>query len=104
MKQHQLSNMKSHVEAVHSIVGLIAEGDFDKASEIAHSKLGLTPEMQSMCSTMSSNETFVNLAFAFHKSGGDLGDELTKKDVNLSLKALNKTMGYCVQCHASYRQ
>lgn len=104
MKQHQLSNMRSHLDAVRSIVDLIADRDFDKASEIAHAKLGLTPEMQTMCSAMSNNEKFVNLAFAFHRSGDDLGDELKKKDVNLSLKALNKTMSYCMQCHASYRQ
>jgi hypothetical protein len=104
MRQHQLSNMRSHVDAVRSIVGLIAEGDFDKASEIAHFKLGLTPEMQSMCSTMSGNEKFVNLAFAFHRSGDDLGDALLTKDAKTSLRALNKTMQYCVECHATFRQ
>ena len=31
MKQHQLSNMRSHVEAVQAIIGLMAEGEFDKA-------------------------------------------------------------------------
>jgi hypothetical protein len=41
---------------------------------------------------------------AFHKSGDELGDVLKTKDVNASLRALNKTMSYCVQCHATYRQ
>jgi hypothetical protein len=103
MKQHQLSNMRSHVEAVRAIVGLIAESDFEKASEIAHSKLGLTEEMRQMCS-MFGNAEFTKLGMEFHQSGDELGDVLKKKDVNLSLKALNKTMGYCVQCHATYRQ
>jgi hypothetical protein len=103
MKQHQLSNMRSHVEAVQSIVGLLAEGSFDKASHIAHSKLGLTEEMEKMCN-MFENEAFRSLGLAFHKSGDTLGDALQTKDVTQSLRALHTTMGYCVQCHATFRQ
>ncbi len=103
MKQHQLSNMRSHVEAIKSIVGLMAEQKFDEASKIAHAKLGLTPEMQAMCG-MFGNEEFAKLGFAFHKSGDDLGDVLQTRDANASLRALNRTMQYCVECHATYRQ
>jgi len=103
MKQHQLSNMREHVEAIKSIIGFMSESKFEDASKIAHTKLGLTPEMQKMCS-MFNNEKFMTLGIAFHKSGDDLGDALNTKDVNASLRALNKTMQYCVECHASYRQ
>lgn len=103
MKQHQLSNMRSHVEAVQSIVGLLAEGSFDKASHIAHNKLGLTEEMEKMCN-MFENEAFRSLGLAFHKSGDALGDALQTKDIAESLRALNTTMGFCVQCHATFRQ
>jgi len=103
MKQHQLTNMRSHVEAIKNIVGLIAENKFDDASKIAHDKLGLTPEMKEMCN-MFDNEKFKTLGLAFHKSGDDLGDALQTKDVNTSLRALNTTMGYCVECHSTYRQ
>lgn len=103
MKQHQLSNMREHLDAVNSIIGLMSENKFEDASKIAHSKLGLTPEMQKMCS-MFGNEKFMALGLAFHKSGDDLGVALKSKDVNVSLRALNKTMQYCVDCHASYRQ
>lgn len=103
MKQHQMSNMRQHVEAITSIVGLMSEGKFEEASNIAHSKLGLTPEMQKMCS-MFNNEKYMALGLAFHKSGDDLGDALKTKNVNASLRALNKTMQYCVECHATFRQ
>ena len=103
MKQHQLSNMRSHVEAIKSIVGLMSENKFDDASKIAHTKLGLTPEMNEMCK-MFDNEEFKKLGLAFHKSGDDLGDTLQTKDINASLQALSKTMQYCVECHATYRQ
>ncbi len=103
MKLHQLSNMRGHVEAIKSITGLMAEKKFDEASQVAHTQLGLTAEMQSMCS-MFGNKDFEKLGFAFHKSGDDLGDVLKTKNVNASLRALNKTMQYCVECHATYRQ
>ena len=103
MKQHQLANMREHIEAIKSIVGLMSESKYDDASRIAHAKLGLTPEMKSMCG-MFNNEKFEKLGLAFHKSGDDLGDALLTKDVNASLRALNKTMQYCVECHATYRQ
>ncbi|MBT3923093.1 MAG: cytochrome C [Nitrospina sp.] len=103
MKQHQLANMRSHVEAVQSIIGLLSEGAFDKASHIAYSKLGLTEEMKKMCNSFE-NETFKNLGLAFHKSGDALGNTLKTKDLTKSLGALNTTMTYCVQCHATFRQ
>ena len=103
MKQHQLANMREHVDAIRSIVGLMSESKFDDASRIAHDKLGLTPQMQAMCG-MFNNEQFEKLGLAFHKSGDELGDTLKTKDVTASLRALNRTMQYCVECHASYRQ
>jgi hypothetical protein len=103
MKQHQLTNMREHVEAIKSIVGLMAENKFEEASKIAHAKLGSTPEMLKMCN-MFENKDFRTLGLAFHKSGDDLGVALQTKDVNVSLRALNKTMQYCVECHATYRQ
>jgi hypothetical protein len=103
MKQHQLSNMREHLEAIKSIIGLMSENKFENASKIAHTKLGLTPEAQKMCG-MFGNENFKKLGFAFHKSGDDLGDALQAGNANKSLRALSKTMQYCVECHASYRQ
>jgi hypothetical protein len=103
MKQRQLTNMRSHVEAIQSIVGMLAEGEYDNAAHVAHSRLGLTDEMKKMCD-MFDNVDFKKLGLAFHKSGDELGDALQTKDLNKSLRALHNTMEYCVQCHAKFRQ
>jgi len=103
MKQHQLSNMREHVDAIKSIVGLMAENKFEDASKVAHTQLGLTPAMQSMCD-MFGNEHFRKLGYEFHKSGDDLGEVLKTGDTRKSLRALNKTMQFCVECHATFRQ
>lgn len=104
MAQHQLQNMRSHVVAVQSIVGLLANGDFDQAAEVAHSQLGLTEEMRMMCTTISDNKDFTRMGLAFHQSADQLGDTLKTKDMKKSLDALHATMNYCVQCHATFRQ
>ena len=103
MKQHQMANMRSHLAAVQAIVDLMAKGEFDQASAIAHNKLGLTEEMKNMCE-MVGNKEFSDLGLSFHKSADVLGDVLRTKDINKSLNALNKTLGYCTQCHATFRQ
>lgn len=103
MKQHQLSNMREHLTAVQSIIRLISENKFEDASGIAHARLGLTPEMQKMCS-MFGNERFMELGFAFHRSGDELGEALKTRNMQASLRALDKTMGYCAECHAAFRQ
>ena len=104
MKLQQLQNMRSHVAAVQSIVGNLANGEYDLAAETAHSKLGLTEQMKMMCEHMSDNQDFSKLAMAFHRSGDDLGETLKTKDMKKSLQALQTTMNYCVQCHATFRQ
>ena len=102
-KVHQLQNMRSHVEAVQMIVGLLGKGEFDKASEIAHTRLGLTEDMRRMCS-MFNNEEFRTLGMKFHRSADNLARVIKTGDLNQSLNALHETMSYCVQCHATYRQ
>lgn len=103
MKQHQLSNMRSHLVAIQDIIGFIAVENFEQASQIARSKLGLTEEMKKMCN-MFDNKSFTELGLAFHKSGDVLGDVLQEKDTVKSLQALRSTMNYCIQCHATFRQ
>ncbi len=103
MKQHQLANMRSHVAAVQTIVGLIAEEKFDQAAKVAHSQLGLTEAMKNMCN-MFDNARFRKLGLAFHNSADALAVVLKTKNTKKSLQALHTTMRYCVQCHATFRQ
>ncbi len=103
MKQHQLMNMRSHVEAVKTIINLLSDNQFDKAAKVAHLKLGLTDEMRKMCTSFE-NKDFTRMGLEFHASADKLGDILTTKDKNKSLLALSNTMSFCVNCHATFRQ
>lgn len=102
-KRHQLKNMRSHVEAVQTIIDLISRDKYAEASQTAHNKLGLTAEMKMMCSAFG-NDDFTKIGLAFHKSADKLGEVLLTKDTNKSLTALSNTMTYCVSCHATFRQ
>jgi len=52
-----------------------------------------------MCN-MFDNDEFKRLGLEFHESG----DVLQERNTIKSLQALQNTMNYCVQCHATFRQ
>jgi len=103
MKQHQLANMRAHLDAVRKIILSMAQNDFGGASEIASNQLGLNKKMMAMCNSFG-NETFKSMGMAFHKSGDDLAKTLKTGDLQASLRALNTTMTSCVACHSTFRQ
>lgn len=103
MKQHQLKNMRAHLAAVQDIIIQLSSGNFEQASNTAHEKLGLTKEMEAMCSSFGS-DTFKELGLGFHKSTDELGTIIEKGNTEDSLAALGKTMSYCVACHAQFKQ
>ena len=103
MREHQLANMRSHLEAVREIVGDLAAGRFDHAATVAHRRLGLTPEMQRMCN-MFRNEEFRARGLAFHRQADAMAEEFRRGKLEGALDALGETLDHCVQCHRRYRQ
>ncbi len=102
-KNHQLVNMRSHLEAIQTLIGLISQEKYDEASKVAYEKLGSTTEMQLMCSSFG-NKKFEDMGLAFHKSADKMSEILKTKDKDKSLEAISNTMNYCVQCHSLFRQ
>ena len=102
-KQHQLQNMRSHLVAVQTIIGLLAKENYDLASKVAYTELGSTTEMKLMCASFG-NKEFELMGLAFHESADKMSEIIKTKDKKASLEALSLTMNYCVQCHANYRQ
>lgn len=101
--KHQLMNMRDHVEAVQEILAYLSQEDYDNASIVASKRLGLTKQMQMMCSSFG-NEEFEDLGFGFHNSADKMSEVFKTKDMNKSLEALSVTMNYCVTCHAKFKQ
>jgi cytochrome c556 len=103
IKHRQLVNMRAQLMATQAIIGLLAEENFEKATKIVQTKLGLSDEMKQIYER-ANNEDFKQLGLAFHNSADGLGTALQTKDMKKSLQALSNTLGYCVQCHNKFRQ
>ena len=102
-KKHQLKNMRSHLEAVQTIIQLLAEDNYDATSTLAYEKLGSTTEMKMMCASFGDKNS-ENLGLSFHESADKMSEVFKTKNKGESLLALSNTMNFCVKCHATYRQ
>jgi len=102
-KNHQLKNMRSHLEAIQNIIRLLSQEKYNEASKIAYVKLGSTTEMKLMCASFG-NKQFENLGLDFHKSADKMSEIFKNKDKNKSLEAISNTMNYCVKCHLTFKQ
>jgi len=102
-KQMQLKNMRKFLESVQTILTLMAAENWDQAAQVTHQQLGLTPQMEKMCSNFE-NQDFVRLGMAFHNSADTLGNILARGDKTAALQALANTLAYCNNCHAKFRQ
>ncbi len=100
--QHQLKNMREHLEAVRSIIFYLSKDEFDSAAT-ASSRLGLSDEMKMMCSSFG-NEEFERLGLEFHKSADRMSETIKTKNKEKSLESLSLTMNYCISCHSVFKQ
>ncbi len=104
MAEHQKQNMREHLEAVNEIVAALAKRDY-QAIETAAKKLGMSPEMEQMCTHMgAATPGFTERAMAFHSTADEIIPPAKRNDSTQVLAALNKTLSTCVSCHATYRQ
>lgn len=104
MSQHQLSNMRGHLEAIHEAVTAMATKDFDKMKK-ASQKLASSAQMIQMCEHMGKETPgFTEMGLALHKSGDELVHAAEKKDYNLYVKKLGATLKTCIACHSAFKQ
>ena len=102
-KNHQKKIMRDHLDAIQSLVSLLASDKYEEASKLAYKRLGSTTKMKLMCASFG-DKNFEKLGIEFHKSADKMSDIIKKRNKEQSLKALSNTMHYCVQCHTTYRQ
>lgn len=102
-KQHQLHNMRSHLEAVQRIISLLSKEDYMTASQTAYTQLGSTTEMRMMCASFG-DKGFEQMGLAFHESADAMSEVFKERNSTKALDALSTTLRHCVQCHATYRQ
>lgn len=104
MSQHQLSNMRDHLEAIQEAVSAMATKNFDQMKK-ASKKLASSPEMTQMCEHMGKGTPgYTEMGLALHKSGDELVHAAEKKNYDLFVKKLGATLQTCTACHAAFKQ
>ena len=109
LRVHTLANMRDHLQTMGDIQDALSKGSFDKASELAEQRLGMSSlemhgahevvkymplGMQDAGSAMHRSASRFALVAKDASVTGDL------KSVLSSLHQLNQT---CVTCHAAFR-
>lgn len=109
LRIHTLANMRDHLQSMGDIQEALSKGSFDKASELAEQRLGMSslemhgahevakympPGMRDAGSAMHRSASRFALVAKDASVTGDL------KGVLSSLHQLNQT---CVACHAAFR-
>jgi hypothetical protein len=104
MAEHQLKNMRDHLEAITAIVGVMAKKDFKKM-EKESLRLASSPKMKMMCNNMGkATPGFTAMGLALHSTADKLVHAAKKKDYDLFVRKLGSTLRTCTSCHSTFKQ
>ena len=109
MKEHTLTSMRDHLLAISQIQEAMGNGQYDKAANIAETRLGKT--------ALKTHNAYENSKFMpkgmqeigtqMHQSASKFAIEVQNSgatgDIKPALVALSKTTQACVACHAGYK-
>jgi hypothetical protein len=84
MQQHMMSNMRDHLVAINEILIKMANGDFDKAAEVAEYRMR-------------------QAGTAMHKAASRFALKAQEEEVLPAYSALSEVTSACVACHSGYR-
>jgi cytochrome c556 len=124
MRDHMLSNMRSHLEAISEIIEALSVSDGEKAAKIAQERLSLESPHAAACKPENATkgdaghdmarmmahhmpEEMRAMGYSMHESAGQLAIEAAKLkaggDPKPALAALAKVTQNCAACHSAYR-
>jgi hypothetical protein len=109
LRTHTLANMRDHLLAITEIQDHLAKGSFDKASDLAEQRLGM-----SSLGLHGAHEAAKHMpkgmqdaGTAMHRSASQFAivakDASVTGDMKAPLAALARVSQTCVACHAAYR-
>jgi len=109
MRQHTIANMRDHLLALQEIDLALSRNEFDKAANLAETRLGMSsleahgashiaPYMPQRMQDIGTQMHRAASRFAVEAQNASVGN-----DVRPALAALSAVMEQCVACHAAYR-
>jgi hypothetical protein len=121
MREHMLTNMRSHLEALQAVLAALAANDPAKAGAIADTRLGLGSPGAASCNPKAAKgadmmasmmgehmpEQMRAYGFAMHEAASNFAAQAAKLapggDHKPALAALADVTERCAACHAAYR-
>lgn len=109
MRIHTLANMRDHLLALGEIQAALAQGEFDKAGEIAEQRLGMSSLKVHGAHEVGRfmPESMQDLGTAMHHTASRFAvianDSAVSGDVKPALAALSRVTRSCVACHRAFR-
>lgn len=109
LREHELANMRDHLLSLQQIQEALAKGRFDKAADIAESRLGMNSLKLHGAHEVAQYmpQGMQEVGEAMHRSASRFAlaatDASVSGDVRPALAALSQVTQQCVTCHAAYR-
>lgn len=112
MQQHMLANMRDHLVALDEILGALAEGQTNKAAEIAENRLGMSSLSLHGAARLGKYmpETMGKIGTQMHRAASrfvvaaqDAELDPSKASQRKVYKALQQVTENCNACHQAYR-
>jgi hypothetical protein len=105
MKQHMMSNMRDHLAAINEILNNMANGELDRAAEVAESRLGMSSLESHGASHMARfmPEGMRQAGTSMHQAASRFALKAQEGDALPAYKALSEVTSACVACHSGYR-
>lgn len=105
MQQHMLSNMRNHLIAINEILTYMTNDEFDKAAEVAESRLGMSSLTLHGASHMAKfmPEGMRLAGTSMHKAASRFAIKAQEGEAMPAYKALSEVTSACVACHTGYR-
>jgi len=109
MQEHMLGNMRDHLVALGEIQAALGKGDFDRASDIAEQRIGMSSLTTHGASHMAPYmpKDMQDIGTAMHRAASRLArtaqEVAVTNDMRPALGALAELTEQCTACHAGYR-
>lgn len=105
MQQHMMSNMRDHLAAINEILINMANSEFEKASDIAESRLGMSSLKSHGASHMANfmPEGMRQAGTSMHRAASRFARKTQEEDILPAYNALAEVTSACVNCHSGYR-
>ena len=105
MQQHMMSNMRDHLVVINEILINMANGELEKAADIAESRLGMSSLESHGASHMAKfmPEGMRQAGTSMHRAASRFSLKAQEGEVLPAYNALSEVTSACVACHSGYR-